>query len=226
MKRSMRRGTTKAAQGGVALIFALLGLVVLTLGAVALIRSVDTSVLALGNLSMKQSALMAGTRRADDALIWLGNNLTSGALDNDIPDQGYYASSMDGLDPTGRSVPSGTVLALVDWDGNGCLVNGSDPGPSACLQASAEVVINGDRSRYVITRMCNTAGNQDAVASTVICAVPPIPATTEGQGASGGQGYKSGGGTTIETYNPYYRVLTRTITSKGTVSFSETLAHF
>lgn len=222
----MRTATRKAAQQGVALIFALLGLVVLTLGAVALIRSVDTSVLALGNLAMKQSALMAGTRRADDAMVWLGNNLTNGVLDRDQAAMGYYASSMDGLDPTGQSVGTAAVLALVDWDGNNCLVNGSNPGPSACLQPSAEVVINGDRARYIITRMCNTEGNQDAVGSTVICAVPPIPATTQSQGANGGGGYKSDGATVIEIYNPYYRVITRTVTAKGTVSFSETLAHF
>lgn len=214
------------AQRGVALIFALLGLVVLTLGAVALIRSVDTSVLALGNLAMKQSALMTGTRRADDAMVWLNNNIDSGALNDDIEAQGYYATTMDGMDPTGQSVGTANVLALVDWDDNGCLVNGASSGAGTCLAASPEVVINGDRSRYVITRMCNAPGPFVQGSFTVQCAVPPLPATIESLSANGGRGYGEGGSDDFEVYQPYYRVITRTITPKGTVSYSETLAHF
>eukprot|EP01136_Pigoraptor_vietnamica_P031754 Opistho-1_new@92711 len=95
--------TPASAGRGVALVFALLALVALSLGAVALIRSVDTGVLALGNLSFKQSGLASGSRRADDAMDWLAANMGTVVLDSDQPAQGYYASSLDTLDATART---------------------------------------------------------------------------------------------------------------------------
>lgn len=213
-------------QRGVSMVFALLALVVLTLGSVALVRSVDTNVLALGNLAMKQSALAAGSRQADAAMLWLRGQLASGALDADIPAQGYYASSRDTLDPTGRSVGSASVLTLVDWDGNGCRVNGVVPAALDCLQASPPATINGHEVRHVITRMCNTPGNQDVLGSPVVCGVPPIPVEDLGAYMGGGAGYEDAGKTPAQNYNPYYRVITRTVNAKRTVSFTETLAHF
>lgn len=209
------------AERGVALIFALLALVVLSLGAVALIRSVDTSVLALGNLSFKQSGLASGSRRTDDAMDWLAANMGTVLLDDDQPTQGYYASSLDSLDATGRSVRTANVLALVDWDENDCKVDGSTPAFAACINPSPELEINGDKVRYVITRLCSAAGPVDSVN----CAVPPIPAEIQSAGKSA-CGYKPCPNTAYDSYNPYYRVITRTVGPKGTVSFTETLAHF
>lgn len=222
-----QRARQRARQCGVALVFALIGLVVLTLGAVALIRSVDTGVLALGNLSFKQAALNAGARGADAAMDWLALNVGTAVLDNDVAAQGYYASSMVGLDPTARSAGTASVLALIDWESDGCLVNGQDSGSSACIQPSPVTpAVGGYSVRYVITRMCDMAGPYGGSGSTVRCIVPPIGTEIDNAGAGGGCGYKPCTGSPGASFNPYFRVITRTVGPKGTISYSETMAHF
>lgn len=222
----MTRTSERLRQRGVALVFAMIALLILSMGAVALIRSVDTSTLALGNLGFKQSALASGGRGADAAMDWLAARMGTAALDQDQVANGYYASSLDTLDVTGRSVGSANVLALVDWNKDGCKVNGEDPQPASCLQPSAEITVNGDKVRYIITRMCNQPGSLDAVLNPPLCAVPPVPAQLQSMGMSGGTGYRVTGSESFESYNPYYRVVTRTVGPKGTVSYTETLAHF
>jgi hypothetical protein len=60
-------------QRGVVLFFALVALVAMSLAAVALIRSVDTSTLIAGNLAFKQSATTGGDAGIDAAITWLDN---------------------------------------------------------------------------------------------------------------------------------------------------------
>lgn len=209
------------AQSGVSLIFALLALVAMTVGAVALIRSVDTGILALGNLSFKQGALSAGARATDQAVTFLEANILGPAIEADIADKGYYATSMDTLDPTARSASAGLVLALVDWDANGCKVNGVNVGPSACLRASDEIDVGGDKARYIITRLCQIPGRFDAAGQN--CASPRVIGFAD----ANDKGLVRPGGRLGEpTYNPYFRIITRTAGPKGTVSYTETLVHF
>jgi len=213
----------RAKQVGVALIFALLALVALTFGAVALIRAVDTNVLALGNLAFKQSGLTAGGRAAEQAMTWLAANISNGVLDNDRPGDGYYASSMSTLDIAARAADSINVQALVDWDSNGCRVNGRDVGEPACVQASPVIQVGEERVRYVITRMCAAAG--PIVMDDGSCARPPIPDLITGSDRGGGDGY----GEQLSTDQapaPFFRVITRSLGAKGTVTFTETMVHF
>lgn len=209
-------------QAGMALVFAMIALVILTMGAVALIRSVDTNVLALGNLAFKQSALVSAARGTDAAMDWLAANMGTATLNNDQVAQGYYATSLDALDPTGRTVGTAAVLAQVDWDGNGC----QGTGTPSCLTPSAEIKVNGDTVRYIIARLCNASGDPNATVNPPLCAVPPVAAKTESAGMNGGLGLEPNPNTAYDSYNPYYRVVTRTVNPKGTVSFTETLAHF
>ena len=88
-------------QRGVSLLFALLALAAISLAAVALVRSVDSGVQVIGNLSFKQDATAAADRAAEVARAWLqapGRDL----LNDSTSGLGYYASSQDNLDPTGR----------------------------------------------------------------------------------------------------------------------------
>jgi len=59
--------TAPASQAGLSLIFALLALVALSLGAVALIRSVDGGTLVLGNLGFKQDATVSTEKATESA---------------------------------------------------------------------------------------------------------------------------------------------------------------
>lgn len=219
----MSRPNNSRRQSGVSLVFALLALVAMTLGAVALIRSVDTGILALGNLSFKQSGVTAGARAADQALAFLEANILTGVLDKDMANKGYYATSRDTLDATGRSVGTATVLAQVDWDANGCKVNGQDSGTGSCSQASDVIDIGGDKARYIITRLCSQELNFMDKANT--CSSPMVSGSTKAN-ARGGLDYNDPDPIGSSTYSPYFRIITRTVGPKGTVSFTETLVHF
>ena len=216
-----RRSHSKQWRGkGMALIFALLALVALTLGAVALIRSVDAGVLALGNMSFKQSGVSSSSRAVETAITWLQGNLGGAALDADIVNQGYYASSMDGLDATGRTIGTATQMAQVDWDNDNCKGLGS--AALACIQPSPAVVLGDETIRYVITRLCANAGSS---ASGNSCAVPVVGATVlaSGRGDPSYNRYLRAGGA---TYSAYYRIIARTAGPRGTLSFTETMVHF
>lgn len=214
----------RARQAGVALIFALLALVALTFGAVALIRAVDTNVLALGNLAFKQSGLTAGGRAAEQAMNWLAVNIQGGGLDNDIPANGYYASAMNTLDIAARSADSANVQALVDWDDNGCRVNGRDVGEPTCIQASPAIQVGDERVRYVVTRMCAAAG--PIVMDDGSCARPPIPDLISGSDRGGGGESYGQQLSSDQAPAPFFRVITRSLGAKGTVTFTETMVHF
>jgi len=58
--RMMYQSGYASRQRGVVLFFALIALVVMSLAAVALIRSVDTNTLIAGNLAFKQAATSSG----------------------------------------------------------------------------------------------------------------------------------------------------------------------
>ena len=108
-----------AVQRGVSLLFALLALAAMSLAAVALVRSVDSGGLVIGNLSFKQDATTAADRATEDARQWLmqaGRDLTA-----DDPSEGYYATSQEGLDPTGRLTSASNRMAVINWgDSDSC----------------------------------------------------------------------------------------------------------
>ena len=63
---------------GVALIFALITLVALMLGALALVRNTDTAALVLGNLGFKQDATQSADQATREAINWLNINSAAG----------------------------------------------------------------------------------------------------------------------------------------------------
>lgn len=215
-------------QRGLSLIFALLALVALTLGAVALLRSVDTGVLTLGNISQKQSALVAAGRGTEDAILWLQNFLAgnSTAHNANDPANGYYASAMPELDPTGRGAKSAEAgnLVRIDWDGDGaCKIDGIEYDFSNCISASVQKDYGGIKVSYVIHRMCPEVSVETAVNP---CARPITPGglQTENKNNYGSAGETSpgvGGPTT-----PYFRITARAKNVRGTVTYTETLVNF
>ena len=77
-------------QHGLSMLIALLALLLLSLGAAALVRSVDTGAQIVGNFSFKQDATEAASVGAEQAMDWLE---AQSDLDHDLPAFGYYASS-------------------------------------------------------------------------------------------------------------------------------------
>jgi type IV pilus assembly protein PilX len=123
-----------AKQAGVVLFIALIALIVMSLAAVALIRSVDTNTMIAGNLSFKQSALISADSGVETALSWLGVDRN---LDNNISSSGYYASFSD------------DAKALAD---------GSNAQPATGANITAGLDSSGNTIRYVIERMCKNTG--------------------------------------------------------------------
>ena len=80
----MNRARSNESQRGVALFFALIAMVVLSLGAVALLRSVDTASSVAGNLAFRQATMAPVTDSVERAVDAIFN--AAGA--NKIPDLG------------------------------------------------------------------------------------------------------------------------------------------
>lgn len=211
------RGIGISGEAGGSLLFALIALALLALAAIAVSRSVSTDALIIGNLAFKQDAALAGDQAVETAISWIEANSSEATLDDNAPASGYYASSLDALDPTGRRTTD-AARAVVDWDGNDCDgINGSF---STCITPSNEVTINGNRARYVITRLCAVPGS--AAGNT--CASPLITSSGDDLNRTGydyTKPYSLGNATAA----PMYRIVVRTVGARGTVSFAEAIVH-
>lgn len=214
----------KKQQQGLSMLLALIALLILSLAAVALVRSVDTGTLIIGNLAFKQDATETSSIGAESAMTWLENQ---GTLDDDIPASGYYASSLDKLDPTGSNTTAANKLMLVDWDGTGECSSVKVNTFASCstvpfpISTNADAsLINGNKVQWVITRLCSTTG---PFSDTNSCLRPgTVGATT----ASDRGELMQGGRISDSVSGPYYRIVVRVAGPRNTVSFTETIVHF
>lgn len=216
--RHMRKH--RCAQTGIVLIFALFALMVLALAGVSVVRSIDTGVQVVGNVGFKQEATASSDIIANEAVAWLAARVTGPALDADDPDNGYYASSLDALDPTGNAGVNAN-RALVDWGSDGCEF--AQAGSfSTCVQASPPLKRAQNAGHWVITRLCKAAGSAGSEGNS--CAVPLSKQSVQ----SGGGEAKYGAASrfTPSSGGPYYRIIVRNAGVRGTVSFTETLVYF
>lgn len=145
-------------QHGIVLFFALIALVVMSLAAVALIRSVDTSTMIAGNLAFKQSATTAADAGIENAVAWLAATQqaekTAGrdvykdaahAFNISNAAVGYYSNADSALDLTASAVWNAInpALTFTDLAGNVKTIGLSD--------ASGNTIL------FVIQRMCRNA---------------------------------------------------------------------
>lgn len=213
-------------QLGSSLIFALMALVVLSLAAVGLVRSVNTGALIAGNLSFKRDVTMSAASAAEQAMSWLQTKAASGptVLDNDDPAAAYFAAAKDSLDVTGNSTSTGRPMQVVNWDGN-CQGLPSTSYSSCDVIPFVGTSVNGNRVQWIITRLCDFAGPWPANPNgTNLCARPQPQAGTV-TAEAGALGY-GGGRTTGAPATPYYRIVTRVEGPRNTVAYVETIVHF
>jgi type IV pilus assembly protein PilX len=208
-------------QTGLSLIFALMALAALSVAAVALIRSVDTGSLVVGNVALKQDTLVTADRVTEQAINWLGPKAVTAAVHNDDADEGYYATTLDGLDVTGQSSAS-AARAVVDWEGDGC---STYPAGSfgVCKPAHPEVTLTGgNKARWIVMRLCSAAGAP--ATAGVDCASTLNSITAEGT-MKGGVDYNTDR-FDDSAYAQYYRIVVRAQGARGTVSYTDTVVHF
>jgi Tfp pilus assembly protein PilX len=216
--RRVRCGA-RAVQRGISLLYALMALVALSLASVALIRSVDTGNLVMGNLGFKQDATAAADRAAEAAIGWLSGQLSGTALHANNTAQGYYAAAFDNVDVTGKADGTSSRV-VVDWEGNSCSGAGSY---TSCIAPSGAVSVGGNSARYVILRLCSASGAPTG--GTVTCVLPLANTTAADTNRSGFDYARPVGFDTTST-GPYYRILVRVAGARGTRSFTETIVHF
>jgi type II secretory pathway pseudopilin PulG len=214
-------------QCGMSLLYAMLTLVVLSFAAVALVRSVDTGTLVLGNLGFKQDATAAGDQATRVALQWLNDNPS--LLNADSPANGYYASSLGNLDVTGSQSKLNT-RALINWNNDGCAYASADSyvsGGCVTVPNSTPVLVGGNTARYVILRLCSDIGAPDtttASGGTNTCLKTTSSATSSG-GENGLLDYKHQrippSGASLN-----YRIVVQVQGARNTTSYTETIVHF
>ena len=183
-------------QRGAVLFIALIVLVAMTLAGIALVRGVDMTNLIAGNLAFKQGATLGGDWGAEQARAWLVAQ-PSTSLQNDTPGR-YFAAMQTGIDFTA----SDPLEPDFDWNANS-FDAGLDPA--------------GNQVRYVVHRMCDTAG----AAASVNCVRTSTGGT--GQGTKGGATYSSFA--LPSTSQIYYRITARSVGPRNTVSYVQVMVN-
>lgn len=224
--------TSRQTQRGVSLLFALVALIAMMLGALAMVRHTDTGTQLLGNLGFKQDATASADQVTRIAVSWL--SLNSSSLNADVAESGYYASNhefdADGvtakgpIDITGRQYIGKDTRQLIDWDKDKCKSSAESSYATCSIKPGPnDVVINDKTARYVILRMCNKVGDYQTD-SSIKCAKP----LTSGSNNASGRGELNYSEPVRYTANSetYFRVLVRVQGARNTTSVTETIVHF
>lgn len=205
-------------QRGIVLFFALIALLVLSLAAVALIRSVDTSTIIAGNLAFKQTATSSGDTGVEAAMVWMtaaqAANSTVNVLNDpshtfnqDALAQGYYSSVHDDpADPSYVNLFNGAT-----WGAGNSVLVGADPDP-----------VTGNTTRFIIQRLCRTANQPVATAN---CLFSGALQDINGQHVKLPQEVCSGPGCPVAGQTPMIRVTSRVTGPKNTVSYVQAFVY-
>lgn len=208
-------------QRGVVLMIALIMLIALTLGGLALFRQTGAAVMIASNLTFKNSALVATDRGSEAARNWL---VTSG-VDLGVASvaNGYYPSwcntsvnganvpdaNNDGVEDDCKASPAPSTFdpLVYNW-ANSALATANDG--------------NGNAIRYVIHRLCRIPGSLN---HTNAQSIPQecVTAATACQGTDTHTDEAANVSTTC--LYPYFRVTTQTTGPKNTVAYAQTIIY-
>lgn len=187
----------RRAQSGVVLIIMLIVLVAMTLAALSLVRSTDTTNVIAGNMSFQQAAVHSGDTGIELAATWLKNNAAGATLDSDDPTNGYVAGGLG-------VAPNLTANPPQSWDNY--WVN--TLAARAVVAPQADVA--GNTVAYVIDRMCANAG---PVTGGAACVSSPSVAVASGSEEEAG----------LKQLNSpsvvYYRITVRVDGPRNSVSY-------
>ena len=210
----MRAGRMPAR--GASLMVALVVLVMMSLGALAMVRVVGTGLLVAGNFAFRQAAVLASENGSEAAIDWLSTRADSVDVFIDQPAAGYYANLLPGLDLTGAV---GAATSTVDWLDDDC----GGRGGIVCLQPSPPLPADpaGHTVRYLVQRLCRGSGSPEAAANSCLL-------HRSATGGSPNRGQLSYGAS--KHFNPanavYYRITVQVRGPRGTTAFTQTLVHF
>jgi Tfp pilus assembly protein PilX len=190
----------RSGQRGVTLIIALIALITLTVGAIAMVRSTSTSLRMSGNLAFKRDLANQSERAVAAALADLRTGTLASASSREANRvASNYSASV--LTSPGQGIPT----VLVD-----------DSAFTSAGFTRADIADAASRLtiRYVIDRQCTAAGAYDAAMCSGISTI----AGDKG-GSSSGSDSKAGGGSA-----PVYRISIRVSGPRGVQTFLQTTA--
>lgn len=202
-------GAPGGAQRGLALFIALIALVILSLAAVALVRSVDTTTIVAGNLAFKQSSVRSGDAGVEAAMAYLSTvqaantavnvlNVAAHPFNQDLPVAGYYSSVHDNAaDPAFLN-----LFDAANWTNANSVLVGTDGA--------------GYTTRYIIQRMCRVA-NQPVQSAD--CLFSGALIDNNGQQVRLPQQICDGAGCPVAGQTPMIRVTARIDGPRNTVSY-------
>jgi type IV pilus assembly protein PilX len=199
-----------ARQRGVSLFFALVSLVAISLAAIMLVRSVDTSTLISGNLAFQQSATASADAGTEAAIAWMAQVVKDNTGLNVLNDplhpfnitdktKGYYSS----IDDT-----SLTAAAGFKWD---------DTDSKALPEDST-----GNVTRYIIQRMCR---NFDKPVKDANCLYSGAILDESGQHVPLPQEICKCEGCPVAGQTPQVRITSRTEGPKNTRSYVQAFVY-
>jgi len=191
---SAARAAGRAAQRGTVLLIALILLVALSLGGIALIRSVSTSNMIAGNLAFQQAATHSADAGIESAVAFLAANSSGGsaALQSSVLTGGarYVAVRQD-------------PAAGQSWDGFWPTLVSAGAVNTLAQDAAGNTV------SYVIHRLCNATGAPVYPG----CSSSPTDATSVGNSQTSGAVHLAG------QRQVYYRITARVTGPRNTLSF-------
>jgi len=209
------------AERGISLMVVLVALLIISLAALALLRSSDTGTIIAGNLAFQKTALQSGDAGVEQAIAWLVGNAADDTLFLDDGANGYFATTTAGCDITGQRTPD-EPADDVNWDGD-------EPGDDCNLLAitpdpQPAGVAEGYTVRYVINRVCNAEGDPNALLAED--GLTPMACSRLGAGASQGStrgGPSYGNMPLTGEAQQYYRITTRIDGPRGTVRYVQAM---
>ena len=197
-----------ARQRGIVLMLAIVVLIIMSLAAVGLMRSLLSSNKVAGNLAFQQSALQSAEAGFERAIAWLeqnnfGTRLHQTILIGGAETVGYVAIN--------QNPPRNANGMPVGWDlhWNTLVAGGA---PVNILPADAA----GNQVSYMIHRLCNGVGAPNTGNG---CEVHPFPTPA---GSSMGGGGSSGSVNAVPDFF-YYRITARVQGPRNTVGFAQTV---
>jgi Tfp pilus assembly protein PilX len=220
---------------GASLLFALITLVAMALAASALVRSVDTGAVVMGNLGAKKATAAAADRATQMAINFLSQTLTEATRLNNQANQGYYATSKEDYDITGFD-GTDPNRKLINWevDGNCAYATAGgvcDPATrprdallDTDLNPTDPAAARGLEARWLITRLCGTAGIDAKQASNNNCAVA-LKASVMKDASAGAPNQSTGGGFQLQNQQPLYRIVVRIKGPRNAVTYTETIVN-
>jgi len=200
LKPPLLQAAPPARQRGVVLFIALIVMVALSLAAIALIRSVDTTTTVIGNLAFRQASILPANMAVEEAAAALFSDADiAGAIripnrDSNVPAENYFAFWQNSDDA--RGIPA-QLQKRTAFTQTKMLVDASLTG------AQTEV-------RYVIERMC-------------VAAAPPTNANCDLLPPTGPFGTTVGDSSLTLPSVPYYRVTIRVDGPQNTASFVQAM---